>query len=102
MSRARELQAADSARHHVAGCTCPAHTPPKSPPADRETFVRPTKKSNYIMVKLTVPQAQALVEAGEEWPDFTDMEGVQLRASKRGAQSIRAALLAIGRGPTWK
>lgn len=59
-------------------------------------------KGNFIRVKLTVPQAQALVEAGEEWPDFTDMSGHQIRASKRGAKALRTALLDIGRGPTWQ
>ena len=73
MSRARELQAVDDAR-----------------------------TGSHITVKLTVPQAQALVEAGEEWPDFVDMSGTQRNASKRGAKALRTALLGIGRGPTWK
>lgn len=92
--RARELQAADNAKalHHVAGCTCSEHRV-----EERERV----KKGNFINVKLTIPQAQALVEAGEEWPDFTDMSGHQIRASKRGAKTLRTALLAIGREPTW-
>ncbi len=89
MTRARELQAAG----------LPADTP-------RETFTRPTKggasKARRITVTLTVAQAQALVEAGEEWPDFTDMSGTQRNASKRGAKELRSALLGVGRGPTWK
>lgn len=73
MSRARELQAATKAGGTV----------------------------RRIHVWLTVPQAQALVEAGEEWPDFADMSGTQLRSSKRGAKALRSELLAIGREPTW-
>ncbi len=84
MSKARELQAND-----------PGRRLPSSAVAKRRT-------GNYVTVMLTVPQAQALVEAGEEWPNFTDMSGTQRNASKRGAKELRSSLLAIGRGPTWK
>ena len=69
---------------------------------ERELQAMDNAKTGSINVKLTVPQAQALVEAGEEWPDFVDMSGTQRNASKRGAKALRTALLGIGRGPTWK
>lgn len=96
MSRARELQAAAQALNHVAGCTCPDHRD-----AERKRVGKAGGTIRRIHVWLTVPQAQALVEAGEEWPDFADMSGTQTRSSKRGAKALRAALLAIGRKPTW-
>ncbi len=73
MSRARELQA-----------SAPSWLPPR-----------------HIKVTLTYQQAQALVEAGEEWPDFTDMTGTQMRCSKRGAKELRTALLKAGKAPHW-
>ena len=99
MSKARELQAVDDARampeqHRVAESD-PGRRLPSSAVEKRPT-------GNHVTVKLTVPQAQALVEAGEEWPNFTDMSGTQQNASRRGAKELRSALLGIGRGPTWK
>ena len=86
MTRARELEATDPGRR------LPSSAVEK----------RPVGKRNSIRVTLTVRQAQALVEAGEEWPDFADMSGTQRNASKRGAKELRSALLGVGRGPTWK